>query len=53
LRAVAGGAGGGWVMQHFGEPYLIGLCVALACLWFLVMLATAPVLSDLEQLPEA
>lgn len=49
----AGGAGGGWVMQHFGEPYLIGLCVALACLWFLVMLAAAPVLSDLEQLPEA
>lgn len=33
----AGGAGGGWLMQHFGQASLVGLCLALAGLWFLVM----------------
>jgi predicted MFS family arabinose efflux permease len=38
LGAFAGGAGGGWVLQHFGQAYLIGLCLALAGLWFVLML---------------
>tara|TARA_R110001599_G_scaffold353790_1_gene597742 strand:- start:27441 stop:28658 length:1218 start_codon:yes stop_codon:yes gene_type:complete len=39
LGTFAGGAGGGWVMQHFGQVYLVGLCAALAALWLLIMLA--------------
>ena len=38
MGAFAGGAGGGWVYQHFGQAYLIGLCLALAGLWFALML---------------
>ena len=37
--AFAGGAGGGWVVQHFGQAYLVGLCAVLAALWLLLMVA--------------
>ncbi len=36
--AFAGGAGGGWVLQHLGQTYLIGLSLALAGVWFVLML---------------
>ncbi len=50
----AGGAGGGWVMQHFGPFGLFGLCLALATVWFLMMLAAGRVLlPDPEQVPGA
>jgi MFS family permease len=39
LGAFAGGAGGGWVVQHYGQGYLLVVCVILAALWFLMMLA--------------
>lgn len=52
--AFAGGAGGGWVIQHLGAFYLLGLCVVLGGLWFLVMLgAGGSQLQDLEQITEA
>jgi MFS family permease len=54
LGAFAGGAGGGWVMQYFGQAYLVGLCALLAALWFLSMLgASRTLLPDPEQGPEA
>jgi len=33
-----GGAGGGWVLQHFGQTYLLLLCLMLTGIWFLWML---------------
>lgn len=39
LGAFAGGAAGGWVMQHLGQSMLVILCLVLAGLWWLVMLA--------------
>ena len=39
LGAFAGGAAGGWVMQHLGQSMLVILCLVLAALWWLVMLA--------------
>lgn len=37
LGAFAGGAGGGWLLQHLGESTLIGVCLALAAAWWLVV----------------
>jgi MFS family permease len=36
--AFAGGAGGGLVVQHYGQVYLLGLCAALAAIWFMLTL---------------
>jgi predicted MFS family arabinose efflux permease len=52
--AFVGGAGSGWVVQHFGQSWLVGLCLVLACLWFLVVLAAGrSPLPDLEHSPGA
>lgn len=52
--AFAGGAGGGWVVQHFGQAYLVGLCAVLAALWLLVMLCASGSFSpDPEAVSEA
>jgi MFS family permease len=42
LGAFAGGAGGGWLLQHAGAAMLIGACVLLAVSWWLLVLR-APV----------
>ncbi|MCB1676518.1 MAG: MFS transporter [Halioglobus sp.] len=36
LGAFAGGAAGGWLLQHAGVAALIGACLALAALWWLL-----------------
>jgi predicted MFS family arabinose efflux permease len=33
LGIFAGGAVGGWVLQHAGQPALAGICLALAAIW--------------------
>jgi len=38
LGAFAGGAGGGWLLQHLGENALAGVCLLLAAAWWLVVL---------------
>jgi MFS family permease len=38
LGAFAGGAGGGWLLDHFGEGALSSVCLALAIVWWLVVL---------------
>ena len=49
-----GGAGGGWVMQHFGKHYLLGLCLALAAAWLILMLGARETLfAATEQVPDA
>lgn len=54
LGAFAGGAGGGWVIQHFGQPHLVGLCLVLAIAWLLLMLGASRALQvDPEHLPGA
>lgn len=48
-----GGAGGGWLIQHFGQPYLVGLCLSLAAVWFLLMLrAHRNAVTEPGQVPE-
>ncbi|MCB1854417.1 MAG: MFS transporter [Halieaceae bacterium] len=39
LGAFAGGAAGGWVVQHLGRNSLLGLCLALASCWWLLIQA--------------
>ena len=39
LVATLAAVGGGWVVQHFGQAYLVGLCAVLAALWLLLMVA--------------
>jgi len=52
LGIFAGGAGGGWMMQHFGKTGLLGLCLVLAGVWLLLMMAAGPVLrSNPEHVP--
>jgi len=36
--AFAGGAGGGWLLDHLGEGMLSGVCLLLAGAWWLVVL---------------
>ena len=36
--AFAGGAGGGWLLDHLGEGILSGVCLLLAAAWWLVVL---------------
>ncbi len=43
LGTFAGGAGGGWLLQHSGQLGLLGVCLLLAATWFLLMI-TGPVL---------
>ncbi len=43
LGAFAGGAGGGWLLQHSGQLGLLGVCLLLAVTWLLLMI-TGPVL---------
>ena len=38
LGAFAGGAAGGWILQYMSLGVLIGLCLALAALWWLIVL---------------
>ncbi|MEZ5503318.1 MAG: MFS transporter [Halioglobus sp.] len=47
LGAFAGGAGGGWLLQHLGEPVLTAVCLVLAALWWLVVLR-APRLGEVS-----
>tara|TARA_B110000503_G_scaffold36278_1_gene59301 strand:+ start:18264 stop:19472 length:1209 start_codon:yes stop_codon:yes gene_type:complete len=37
LGAFAGGAGGGWLLQHLGTNTLTGVCLLLAAAWWLVV----------------
>lgn len=39
LGAFAGGAAGGWVVQQFGLAALLGMCLALAAVWALLVQA--------------
>lgn len=44
LGAFAGGAAGGWMLQHLGETVLIAVCLLLTISWWLVvLLASHPV----------
>jgi MFS family permease len=36
LGAFAGGAGGGWLLQHYSATVLFGLCASLAALWIVI-----------------
>lgn len=38
LGAFAGGAGGGWLLQHVGDFVLTAVCLLLAAAWWLVVL---------------
>jgi predicted MFS family arabinose efflux permease len=38
LGAFAGGAGGGWLLQHFGGYMLSAVCLILAVAWWLLVL---------------
>jgi predicted MFS family arabinose efflux permease len=38
LGAFAGGAGGGWLLQHTGAYALTGACLLLAAAWWLIVL---------------
>jgi MFS family permease len=38
MGAFAGGAGGGWLLEHWGEGILISVCLLLAAAWWLVVL---------------
>lgn len=38
MGAFAGGAGGGWLVQHMGVVALTGVCLSLAAVWWLVVL---------------
>jgi len=38
MGAFAGGAGGGWLLDHLGEGMLSSVCLALAAAWWLVVL---------------
>ena len=54
LGAFAGGAVGGWLLQYMGLAALIGLCMALAaCWWIIVTPAGQPSVLPQDQLPDA
>ena len=48
LGAFAGGAGGGWLLQHLGANTLTGVCLLLAAAWWLLVLR-APALSGTKK----
>ncbi len=47
--AFAGGAGGGWLLDHLGEGVLSGVCLMLAAAWWLVALQ-APRLAQIKNI---
>ena len=49
MGAFAGGAGGGWLLDHLGSSVLTGVCLALAAGWWLVV-QTAPVPKDVTNI---
>jgi predicted MFS family arabinose efflux permease len=53
LGAFAGGAGGGWLMQHFGQVYLVGLCLLLAVLWWVFSLGAGLALLPVAESPRS
>ncbi len=54
LGTFAGGAGGGWLLQHSGQLGLLGVCLLLAVTWLLLMMAAGPaLLPEPEQVPGA
>ncbi len=53
LGAFAGGAVGGWVLQHLGLGTLIGVCLGLAALWWVLALPVEmPVMAERGQLQD-
>jgi MFS family permease len=54
MGAFAGGAVGGWALQHWGAPALVGACLLLGALWWLVALPmTMPKLLEPGELTDA
>jgi predicted MFS family arabinose efflux permease len=52
LGTFAGGAGGGWLLQHYGNLGLLGLCLLLAAIWLFLMITAGPtLLPDPERVP--
>ena len=49
MGAFAGGAGGGWLLDHLGSGVLTGVCLALAAGWWLVV-QTAPAPKDVTNI---
>jgi predicted MFS family arabinose efflux permease len=49
MGAFAGGAGGGWLLEHLGSGVLTGVCLALAGGWWLLV-QTAPVPKDVTNI---
>jgi MFS family permease len=53
LGAFVGGAAGGWVLQHKGVNGLIGLCMLLTAIWWLVaLLARKPAIVEHSPQPD-
>ena len=53
LGAFAGGAGGGWILQYMSQAALIGACLLLAALWWLLVLpAGQPSILKQDQQPD-
>ena len=42
MGAFAGGAGGGWLLQHVGAHALIGACLGLVLIWWLAVFRAGP-----------
>lgn len=40
MGAFAGGAGGGWLLEHLGKGMLTSACLVLAAAWWLIVLRT-------------
>ncbi len=54
LGAFAGGAAGGWMLQHMSVAALIGVCLILAAVWWLLVLpAGQPSAGKQDQLSDA
>ena len=49
MGAFAGGAGGGWLLDHLGEGMLGSVCLALAAAWWLVVLR-APTTAEVKNI---
>jgi MFS family permease len=53
LGAFAGGAAGGWILQHMSVAALIGVCLILAVVWWLLVLpAGQPAVVNSDELPD-
>ena len=49
MGAFAGGAGGGWLLDHLGSGVLTGVCLALAAGWWLAV-QTGPMPKDVKNI---